>query len=257
MSNRTDSPTRKPAAAKAARGRRPQSQDLRAAKDALYREHIMEAAERIFAEQGFDATKMQDIARAVGISLGTLYQAYPGKSELHRAILVARSGQMFNVVMAKGQPIFRQPKTIEHLLWLMNAHLLFLLQHPDYLRIQLQQGHAWYHSTAWPSSDEEMLWKQGLALMQQIFAWGQAEGMFIPGDVTDQARLMMALQQTRLANWVGDGMKESHDDVIAHVQADFVRNFCRPQVAAGLLSPEGDHLNEAATAKLRAIDRAG
>src|SRR3569623_1794934 len=58
------------------RGRRPQARKLRDAKDAMYREHIMEVAERIFADQGFANTKMQDIAAVAGISLGTLYQSY-------------------------------------------------------------------------------------------------------------------------------------------------------------------------------------
>ena len=44
------------------RGRRPLQRRLRDAKDALYRQHILEVAETIFAQHGFAATKMQTIA---------------------------------------------------------------------------------------------------------------------------------------------------------------------------------------------------
>lgn len=253
MGSRSESAGKKAAEQpKRARGRRPQSRELRAAKDALYREHIVDAAERIFAEQGFTNTKMQDIARAVGVSLGTLYQAYPGKAELYRAILIARDGEMINTVMAKGHQVLQQP-SIERLLWLMETHLRFLLEHPDYLRMQLQEGHAWYHSTAWPSSEEQKMWERGLAVLQQVFAWGEAQALFIPGDAADQARLMLTLQQTRLANWVSAGMREPHGAVMARIQADFVRYFCRVERAAQLLSSDGATLNASTCERVRAI----
>lgn len=242
------------AAVPARRGRRQVTPALRAAREALYQTHILQAAERIFAEQGFDETRMQDIARAAGLSLATLYQAYPGKAGLYRAILIARDGEMLNTVMSRGRQVLQQPQTIERLLWLMETHLRFLLQHPDYLRMQLQQGHAWYHATAWPSREEQQMWERGLAAIAQVLAWGQAGGLFVPGDVADQARMMLAMQQTRLANWVGAGMKESQDVLVARIQADFVRNFCRPKQAARLLSPEGSQLAADTLARIRATE---
>ena len=50
---------------------------------------------------------------------------------------------------------------------------------------------------------------------------------------------MIALQQTRLANWVHHGMREPHDEVIAQNQAEFVRTFCLPSVASRVLTHDG------------------
>jgi AcrR family transcriptional regulator len=80
------------------RGRRPLQRRLRDAKDALYRQHILEVAETIFAQHGFAATKMQTIAAKAGVSLATLYQAYANKQALHRSILIERDRQMLAVV---------------------------------------------------------------------------------------------------------------------------------------------------------------
>lgn len=253
MGQRSETTTRKSIAEapRRTRGRRPQSRELKAAKDALYREHIMEAAERIFAEQGFDETKMQEIARAAGVSLSTLYQAYPGKEELYRAILIARDGEMVNTVMLRGQSLLQKPKSIESLLWLMETHLRFLLEHPDYLHMQLQQGHAWYHSTAWPSREEKEMWERGLAVLQHVFTWGQREGFLVPGDGADQARVLLTLQQTRLANWVAAGMREPHAEVVSRIQADFVRLFCQPPTAAAMLSTDGSCVSAATLDRIR------
>lgn len=237
------------------RGRGPQARKLQAAKDAIYREHIMEVAEGMFAERGFDNTKMQDIASAAGISLGTLYQTFPGKNELYRRLLITRDEQMFNEAMTRGQPVFQQPQSTEQLLWLMEAHVRFLLTHSDYLRIQLQEGYAWYHRAAQPSTDEQQLWERGLTAIEYVLEWGMREQQFVPGDSREQARLMMAMQQTRLANWVMDGMREPHEAVIARIQADFVRQFCRPAVAAGMLSEDGGHLNERTREAIRSLDQ--
>lgn len=234
--------SRSPRAAMTGRGRRRQPPALREAKDALYREHILEVAEGIFAEQGFASTRMQDIARAAGISLGTLYQAYPGKSELYRAILIARDAEMLNTVMERGQQVLQQPQSIEQLLWLMGLQLGFMLEHPNYLRMQLQGGQAWYHSTAWPSHEEQQIWERGMKVIGQVIGWGMTQGLFISGKPEDQARMVLTMQQTRLANWVGDGMQEAHTRVIERIQADFVRNFCLPATAATLLSRQGSEL---------------
>ena len=219
-----------------------QDDGLRSAREALYRQHIIEAAEKVFAEQGYSQSKMQDIAKAASVSLTTLYQSFAGKQALYRAVLVTRDEEMLAVVMAQVAETLKPPGKVEQVLRLMRVHLAFLLNHPDYLRMQLHEGVAWYHSASRPSAEEERMWNQGLDLMAQVFGWGVEAGLFIPGEPEDQARLLLALQQVRLANWVAGDMQQSHDEVIAHVQADFVRNFCRPKEAARLLENDGSGL---------------
>lgn len=47
---------------------------------------IIEAATRLFAEQGFDGTSMREIAKLARVSLGLVTQFYGTKIELHRAV---------------------------------------------------------------------------------------------------------------------------------------------------------------------------
>ena len=53
-------------------------------------EEILEAALDEFSERGFDAARVQDIARRAGISKGGVYLYFPSKSALLRALIEAK-----------------------------------------------------------------------------------------------------------------------------------------------------------------------
>jgi AcrR family transcriptional regulator len=55
---------------------------LRARKKAQTRQALADAAKRCFAENGFDATTMTEVARAAGVSEQTVYNYYPTKESL-------------------------------------------------------------------------------------------------------------------------------------------------------------------------------
>ena len=67
---------------------------VRRAKVDMYRRLVLEAAERVFAEHGYDEAKIQDIAASAGIALGTLYTVLPGKTEIYAAIQEQRGQEI-------------------------------------------------------------------------------------------------------------------------------------------------------------------
>ena len=215
---------------------------LRAAKDELTRQHILEVAEQVFADSGYSQTKMQQIAKQAGVSLATLYQSHAGKQELYEAVLQQRDDEMMQQVMREPMVRGEQTFAVSTMLRSMHAHLAYMLSHPNYLRMILQQGHVWYDSAAQPTEEKQAKWRQGLQLMSAAFNHCMKAGEIVPAPSEDHARLFMALQQARLASWVMDGMRDPHEQVIAHIQADFVRQFCRPALAAKLLTEDGARL---------------
>lgn len=54
------------------------------------REHIVEIADRLFYQRGFDHTSFADIAEAVGISRGNFYYHFKTKDEMLDAVIVLR-----------------------------------------------------------------------------------------------------------------------------------------------------------------------
>jgi AcrR family transcriptional regulator len=57
------------------------------AEDSAKRRQIIDGARAMFLAQGFDAASMNDIARAAGVSKGTLYVYFANKEELFEAIV--------------------------------------------------------------------------------------------------------------------------------------------------------------------------
>jgi len=50
-------------------------------------QELLDAALALFVEKGFAATRAEEVARAAGVSKGTLYLYYPSKEELFKAVV--------------------------------------------------------------------------------------------------------------------------------------------------------------------------
>lgn len=64
-----------------------QDRPVEATEDSAKRRQIAEGARKVFMERGFDAASMGDIAKAAGVSKGTLYVYFKDKDELFGAIV--------------------------------------------------------------------------------------------------------------------------------------------------------------------------
>jgi AcrR family transcriptional regulator len=78
----------------------------------LRREQILEAAVKVFAEKGFRAAKMQEVANAAGVANGTVYNYFRSKDEVLLALLErlneteARPAQFEQLKNAELQTVF-------------------------------------------------------------------------------------------------------------------------------------------------------
>ena len=60
------------------------------------RELLLAVARRVFAERGFTATTMDDVARAAGFTKPILYQFFDSKTDLYREIVVQTAARLLN-----------------------------------------------------------------------------------------------------------------------------------------------------------------
>jgi len=208
-----------------ASGRRPGRKSASRARDELYVELVVDAAERAFAERGFDATKILEIADEAGIALGTLYKVFRGKAEILRTIHERRSRDLF---VACEAALRGATSPLEELLAFVTAYLEFLIAHPDYLRMHLGDSGAWGFGNRFESSVQARAWRRGHETEVEIFRRGIAEGVFIERDPSVLVRMMGAIQQVQLAHWIESGMRQAPDALLAEMREDLVRSFCRP-----------------------------
>ncbi len=60
------------------------------------RDHLLDAAQRVFAEHGFRATTMEEIARAAGFTKPILYQHFTSKADLYREVVARLADRLLD-----------------------------------------------------------------------------------------------------------------------------------------------------------------
>ena len=94
---------------------------------------LLAAAERLFAERGFLAVRLEDIGAAAGVSGPAIYRHFPNKESLLVELLVGISTRL----LAGARDVrSRMTEAAEALNGLIDFHLDFALGEPDLIRIQ-------------------------------------------------------------------------------------------------------------------------
>ena len=166
---------------------------LEAARAKMYRELVFECAERVFGEQGYEESTMQDIAAEAGISLRTLYGAYEGKKEIHEEIHTVRATEFLHSMAAA---LMGTGTAAEQLSAGVRSYVDFLFEHRAYFALLVREGRAW---TLDPQSDADERWRQGLEMFADLVRRGMDEGDFYPGDPSLMAATGMAVMQVQMA----------------------------------------------------------
>jgi AcrR family transcriptional regulator len=220
--------------------RRPREHTQKA-KRALYRELILEAAERVFAEGGFESSKIQDVADEAGIALGTLYKSFSGKAEIFRSIHEHRSRELLERCEAS---IDADASPLRALLAFVSSYLEFLLTHPDYLRMHLDESSAWGLGARFESRVQADAWQRAHDVEVEFLAEGIRAGIFVDRAPSLLVRILASIQQVQLAWWIEAGGEEAPDALLEQMRVDLVRAVCRPAVAAWLEDLETQKLKE-------------
>ncbi len=199
----------------------------RAARNALHRQLVFEAAERAFAEKGVEDTKMEEIAAEAGVALGTLYNVFSGKAQLVAAIHETRLCE----AVARADELVRSASgPVETLLMGVRGYVEFFAAHPDYLRMHLRDGYAWgLGGRGNSASAHQQAWRESHAAQTAVFERGIARSVFYDGDPKLMARMLVAMQQVMLAEWVEGDMRRDPEELIDAMQTQARRAFCPPE----------------------------
>ena len=100
------------------------------------REAVLDAAERLFAERGFEATSLTDVGAAAGVSRGTPGYFFGSKADLYRAVLERCFSEVRSAVrsgraraLASGEP----RETV--LAGVVSEYFDFITANPNFVRL--------------------------------------------------------------------------------------------------------------------------
>jgi AcrR family transcriptional regulator len=196
----------------------------RNAKTSMYRSLIIDAAERLFASRGYEGTKIQDVATESGISLGTLYSVFDGKSDIYQAVQDERLGRLF---LLAGRTMASDDKAAERLMQGNRVFIRWLTEHPDFLRIHLDNSGAWASNPKAVGEGLVNAWRRGIDLIALVIDEAMRDGDAFQGDPVIAARTMVAVQQVHMSAWVESGMQSDADDLADRIEAQLRRALFR------------------------------
>lgn len=178
--------------------------ERKARERARRRESIIDAAEKVILENGFEETTMDEIAEGAELSKGTLYLYFENKNEIYLAIC-QRGSQLLNTRFA--EIVTRNEKGLELIRMIGEAYLDFVTNEPLYF-----QAFLFYEGL----QKEEFLEKSSLAdtceknseeafsFMTQALEIGMEDGSIDPAyDAEELAIMIWASSKgiVNLAHW--------------------------------------------------------
>ena len=133
-------------------------------KGELTAQRILDAAESVFAEKGYDASSLREIARRVGIREPGLYNHFAGKGEIYTAVLERGLSPMMQAM----QRHLDQPDGLQAYARLPEVMTDLLLEHPAMAALFQQALHGDGNSVGNQLIGEwlDRLFSQGIEIME-------------------------------------------------------------------------------------------
>lgn len=209
--------TRRPRAAASPRAA------AREARESVYREHILAAGEKVFAEQDFDSAKVQDISRLAGLSMGSIYALFPSKEQIYASIIEQRGNELLTLVQGIAAADLAPLDALDAL---VTTYIDYFHANPDFLRMNVRTGAAWALRMNYPGT-RAVLADTIHGLQRDIFARGVAAGVYIDEDPAYLGVLFSGIDQIHLAHWVAGGMKDSRDELRDRLRRVVHKTFLR------------------------------
>lgn len=200
-------------------GRRSRSSAAEARRQ-RYRDLVLRCAERVFARAGYHGARAQDIAAEAGISLQTLYAAFPGKREIFTELHEFRGREFLaRIEAALAEPLPAR----DALRRAVHAFVEYLVERPDYLQVDLREGRSW----AIGDVEASPTFQAGIRLWTDLMRRGIGEGAFHDDDPELMATTAFGVMQIQLAVLVAREPEPDVDRIAERIFAQLERAFAR------------------------------
>lgn len=165
---------------------------------------IIEAAVKVFAENGYHNSQVSKIAREAGVADGTIYLYFENKEDILTSVFRVKMGDF---VARVRQELEKYPAPLDKLRHLIRMHFSILEDDRNlalFMQIQLRQSHP-----AVRAAISENV-REYFHLIEDLVAGGVAAGVFRPGINLRIARMMIFGTMDEVAtSWVMSRKKYS------------------------------------------------
>ena len=172
------------------------------------RDQIIEAAERLFYEKGYEQTSVQDVLDALSLSKGGFYHYFQSKIELLEAVCRRQSVRDAEDMTAA---VARQEGAVAKLNTLLKYCGLLRADRMDFALLVLRVGYLG-GSLQLRACLREGLMETALPMMREIILEGMAENVFFtrfPDDIGELILQLFANITDELAMLIASGAPEN------------------------------------------------
>jgi AcrR family transcriptional regulator len=151
----------------------------RAREEGARRAHILDAAERLFAERGLAEASVAEIAREAEFGVGTIYKYYEDKNTLIRCLVEDRLGAHFAAVEAALTSAGEPEEIVRRF---VGAYLASIKERGRFFKFFMTNFHPGMTCAGNPvdMAFVEQLRDRILGLLREQFRRGSAAGRFAP-----------------------------------------------------------------------------
>jgi AcrR family transcriptional regulator len=174
------------------------------------RQQILSAAVRVFAAQGYEATRVGDIAKEAGVAYGLVYHYFGSKDAVLEAVFREQWGRLLAAVALAEETGESAPEQLELVVKIV---LRTWRDDPDLVRLLVRE------ITRSPHIQDELdEIGQAFASLERIVARGQEQGTFRPDvDARLAAWMLYGAMEEVLTGWV---LGQLPDDAAAVTAAE-------------------------------------
>src|SRR5437763_16569272 len=175
------------------------------------RQQLFEVARERFAQQGFHATSMDDVAEAAGVTKPVLYQHFPSKRALYRELLEDVAARLLAEITTAAAPAASGRERVQNS---MAAYFGFVTDNQPAFRLLF--GASVRNDAEFAEVAERVLTHLAEAVAQMIDV-----------DLPPEQRVVLAHAIIGMAEAVGrralrDGTAEKDPELLAHWTAEVV-----------------------------------
>ncbi len=187
------------------------------------KEKILDAALSLFAENGYDGTSVEQIARIVGIKAPSLYKHYKGKEDILNA-LVDSAEARYEELFGSEKNIGTIPKSQEEFIKMTMKRISFTMQDPMIRKIRMLLVQEQFRD----ERISEITTRHQLDGIQRMFA-KIIKGMMDEGIVIKDDPKLLAVELTSPAVLQiarADRQPQSEEECMAFIEKH-IRHFCK------------------------------
>lgn len=168
---------------------------------------VIDAAAKVFADQGFHATSIQDLVEATGLKAGGLYHYIGSKDDL----LVQICTDLMEPLLARVKELVARPESARsQLSEIMRTWVTHVERNHDHMLVFQQERHVLAHGTRWGQVRQQR--KEFEELLATVLARGERDGEFRFADRDLALRALLGMVN-QLPQWFRRGGRFSAEEV--------------------------------------------